>query len=129
MNNKAIHDSLNNNTESLNNKDNTACSMTVAYFLTGKFKGGSAEEQQLSLDDLIDLLHSVDHERVVGGNGAVISDDALMALLDRSFTSKKAETAATTRAGANANRHDEVFKVLEERDVHGNVLHSMTAKS
>lgn len=63
---------------------------------------------------------------MVGGSDAVISDGALMALLDRSFTSKKAETATKTQTEAKGNnRHDEVFKVLEERDVHGTVLHSM----
>ena len=92
--------------------------------LVGKFKGYSAEEQQLSLEDLMDLLHSVDHERVVGGSDAVISDGALAALLDRSFTSKKVGAAAT-RAEAKTNRHEEVFKVLEERDIHGNVLRSV----
>ena len=42
-------------------------------------------DETLSLDALVDLLHSVDHDKVANNKDAVaISDEALAALLDRS---------------------------------------------
>ena len=91
---------------------------------TGKFKGYSSEDQQLSLEDLVDLLHSVDHDRVVRTSDAVISDTALKALLDRTYTpsnSCKGGGGGGEREGEG--EHYGVFKVLTESDSdHGNIL-------
>ena len=75
----------------------------------GKFKGYNGTNTQFSLDDLMDLLHTVDHHKVVNSNdGAVFSDEALAALLDRNFNTEivqdQHQPPGTT----------DLFKVLEE---------------
>ena len=96
------------------------------YILTGKFKGLSSK-YDLSIDDLIDLLHSADHEKIVNNQDAVISDEALAALLDRTVQS---EDALTENKTTNINRlmstsnHSCVFKVIAERDSSGTLMSS-----
>ena len=84
------------------------------------------ENQQLSLDALVDLLSSVDHDKVVTSKDAVISDEALGALLDRSFCSKKPQDQEKEN---QTSKHSEVFKVLEVRDEKGNVIHNLDTES
>lgn len=72
---------------------------------------------QISLEALADLLNSVDHDKVVTSKDAVISDEALLALLDRSFSSSK----QNQDVGSQKVKHTEVFKVLEESDEKGNI--------
>lgn len=76
---------------------------------------------QISLEALADLLNSVDHDKVVTSKDAVISDEALLALLDRSFSSSK----QNQDVGSQKTKHTEVFKVLEESDEKGNILHNL----
>lgn len=92
---------------------------------SGKFKGygTNREDEQLSVDDLVGLLQSVDHEKVVSSSDAVISNEALVALLDRSFSNKNPKVDSSAKP--NEEKHVEIFKVLEERDEHGNILCSM----
>ena len=105
----------------------------IKFPSTGKFKNLS----DLSIDNLIDHLHSVDHDKVVSSSDAVISDEALEALLDRSMQlqsgGKPAESdgdslgsfgAAGGQEGAgssSAGDHSDVFKVIAERDSSGEV--------
>ena len=89
--------------------------------IIGKFKGVSSKFNDLSIDDLIDLLHSVDHERVVSSNSAVISDKALEALLDRSLQNDKEVNKKDQDIVSTSSEHSSVFKVIAERDSHGNV--------
>jgi len=96
------------------------------YICAGKFKGYGVENQQLSLDALVDLLSSVDHDKVVTSKDAVISDEALGALLDRSFCSKKPQDQEKEN---QTSKHSEVFKVLEVRDEKGNVIHNLDTES
>ena len=98
--------------------------LNYLHIYVGKFKGYGAENQQLSLDALVDLLNSVDHDKVVTSKDAVISDEALLALLDRSFSGEQ-----NRKIGGQKAKHTEVFKVLEERDEQGNILHTLEAKS
>ena len=88
----------------------------------GKFKG-KANDFDLSLDDLVELLHSVDHHKVVDSRDAVISDEQLEALLDRTLTcqEKKKETESSTSSGCSAGDQS-LFRVIEERDAKGNVI-------
>ena len=79
-------------------------------FTAGKFKGYSREDQQLSLEDLTSLLHSVDHESIVDSHDAIISDKALEALLDRSPGAMK------EGEGKGASEHGGIFKVIAEQD-------------
>ena len=88
---------------------------------SGKFKGYSGEDQQLSLEDLTSLLQSVDHETVVNSNDVIISDKALDALLDRSIG-----TSGGGEAGEGAHKEMEgVFKVIHEQDLSRNSLPSI----
>ena len=96
------------------------------YICAGKFKGYGVENQQLSLDALVDLLSSVDHDKVVTSKDAVISDEALGALLDRSFCSKMPQDQEKEN---QTSKHSEVFKVLEVRDEKGNVIHNLDTES
>lgn len=82
------------------------------------------------MDDLVDLLNSVDHEKVVNSGDAVISDEALEALLDRSMhghipesDSKEKEDGDTSKSvSSTAAAHTELFKVIAERDSSGNLI-------
>ena len=88
---------------------------------SGKFKGYSGEDQQLSLEDLMSLLQSVDHETVVDSNDVIISDKALDALLDRSIG-----TSGGGEAGEGAHKEMEgVFKVIHDQDSSRNSLPSI----
>ena len=88
---------------------------------SGKFKGYSGEDQQLSLEDLTSLLQSVDHETVVDSNDVIISDKALDALLDRSIG-----TSGGGEAGEGAHKEMEgVFKVIHDQDLSRNSLPSI----
>ena len=99
------------------------CYFCYALFLfVGKFKG-KANEIDLSLDDLVELLHSVDHHKVVNSRDAVISDEQLEALLDRTLTSqeKKNKKKSTKSSSPSAAGDQSLFRVIEERDVKGNI--------
>ena len=77
--------------------------------MAGKFKGYNGTNTQFSLDDLTDLLHAVDHHKVVNSDdGAVFSSEALEALLDRNFTSKTMQNDQVPPGTTD------LFKVLEE---------------
>ena len=87
--------------------------------LAGKFKGNTNDSAcDLSLEDLSDLLNSVDHDRVVGRDGQVISDDALAALLDRTATKRPVNECPDQGSDDNGDEgetnHSGVFKVLED---------------
>ena len=84
--------------------------MCTIHSTAGKFKGYSVEEQQLSLEDLVSLLHSVDHQSVVDSGDAILSDQALAALLDRRVT------------GERGGELEGVFKVIHEQHSTGNTL-------
>lgn len=74
----------------------------------------------LSLDDLVELLHSVDHHKVVDNSGgAVISDEQLEALLDRTLTSQ--EKNKQKEKSDQTLKEQNLFRVIEERDAKGNV--------
>lgn len=105
--------------------------MTSAFYIhctlshAGKFKGFSSNND-LSIEDLVDLLHSVDHDKVVSSSDAVISDKALAALLDRTMSGSKQDLSS---AGATEEAkkkmtvgHSSVFRVIAERDSHGNLI-------
>ena len=93
------------------------------FALIGKFKGVSSD-YELSIDDLVDLLHSVDHEKIVDSENAVISDGALAALLDRTLQGDKAteEDAEGSLKGAGSIAHSGVFKIIAERDSSGKLV-------
>ena len=94
----------------------------VLCCVAGKFKGYSGEDQQLSLEDLISLLQSVDHEREVDSSDAIISDKALEALLDRSVS----QPGEGEREGERQSKEIEgVFKVIHEQDSSGKTLPSI----
>ena len=107
----------------------------VIFIITscpGKFKGYSGEDQQISLEDLVSLLHSVDHDEVVSNGDAVISDEALEALLDRSVGTEGKGNGAIKAAGGEGSgrerdggKHGGVFKVILEQDSTRNVLQTV----
>ena len=88
---------------------------------SGKFKGYNRGDTQLTLDDLVELLKSVDHDKVVKSQ-KIISDSALEALLDRNFTS---ENGLKSVGGDSVGEHTEVFKVIEEQVDGRSVLKSV----
>lgn len=75
----------------------------------GKFKGYNKSNIALSVDDLVDLLKSVDHDKIVKSND-IISDSALEALLDRNFNHQKRPNEK------DDIKHDDIFKVVEEQN-------------
>lgn len=90
-----------------------------------------SSDYDLSIEDLVDLLHSVDHEKVVKSKDAVISDEALAALLDRTLTSdkmnsdpgfKEKEKEDDSLKSANSIVHLGLFKVIAERDSTGKLI-------
>lgn len=90
-----------------------------------------SSDYDLSIEDLVDLLHSVDHEKVVKSKDAVISDEALAALLDRTLTSdkmnsdpgfKEKEKEDDSLKSANSIVHSGLFKVIAERDSTGKLI-------
>ena len=97
----------------------------VLILLVGKFKG-KASEIDLSLDDLVELLHSVDHHKVVDSGNAVITDQQLEALLDRTLTSQENKTSdkgtECTKSSLPVADDQSIFRVIEERDAKGNVI-------
>ena len=97
------------------------------FVFLGKFKGYSGEDQQLSLEDLASLLHSVDHEKVVESSDAIISDEALEALLDRSIQTGRegGEGGGEGKGERGGRQHEGVFKVIDEQDSSGNTLLSI----
>lgn len=106
----------------------------------------------MSIEDLVELLHSVDHEKVVSSKDAVISDAALEALLDRTLSKDKpslsspsslpttdqssfkerkdegdtltASASGSTNTGSSTVEHASIFKVIAERDSKGNLITS-----
>lgn len=100
------------------------------YVNVGKFKGYSGKEQQLSLEDLTSLLHSVDHQKVVNSNDAIISDKALEVLLDRTFVKPSGdgngvEMKENESITNDVREHEAIFKVINEQDTPGNTLLSI----
>ena len=98
---------------------------------TGKFKGYSKADQNLTMDDLKELLKSVDHDQVVNSTD-VISDEALAALLDRSLSSSSAASARTNEEVAPSGgevAHSNLFVVLEENTGEGTILKSVNAST
>ena len=103
----------------------TSTQTTHLCIHVGKFKGATSDND-LSLDDLSELLHSVDHDKVVNSDGQIISDEALAALLDRTVRTKPVTVSPdqgsdTSKVAGEGTSHSGVFKVLEEI---GNVVHS-----
>ena len=96
--------------------------LLVYCFLTpGKFKG-KANDFDLSLDDLVELLHSVDHHKVVDSRDAVISDEVLEALLDRTLSCQENKKEKESSVSSCCPAGDQsLFRVIEERDADGNV--------
>ena len=100
-------------------------SIIIILFI-GKFKGLSSQ-CDISVDDLIDLLHSVDHDKVVNNQDAVISDKALAALLDRTMNNEQEGPSikdASITEQAVTNHYQDNFKVIAERDGRGNLIRS-----
>ena len=85
----------------------------TCYFLPEKFKGNRASNA-LSIEELTDLLRSVDHDKVVKTND-IISDEALEALLERDFAVNPVNDSV------NDTVHNKVFKIVKE-DVQNDVL-------
>ena len=96
----------------------------MLLFCAGKFKGLS-NKYDISIDDLVDLLHSVDHEKVVNQD-AVISDNALAALLDRTLTNEDDKTGENRMEDVDPHmtmgNHGDLFKVIAERDCQGKLI-------
>ena len=90
---------------------------------SGKFKGYNKGDTQLTLDDLVELLKSVDHDKVVKSQ-KIISDSALEALLDRNFTSENGLKSVGGDSDS-VGEHAEVFKVIEEQVDGRSVLKSV----
>ncbi len=92
----------------------------------GRFKGYSGEDQQLSVDDLVDLLHSVDHDKVVSGGDAVISDDDLRSLLDRNLSGDVGQPeggdGGEEGGVSGEEKHSTIFRVVEGRGTSGKVV-------
>lgn len=78
-----------------------------------------SSDYELSIDDLVDLLHSVDHEKVVDSEDAVISDEALAALLNRTLQSDKIKEKDEDSLKST---HLGIFKVIAERDSSGKLI-------
>ena len=92
---------------------------------SGKFKGYNRGDTQLTLDDLVELLKSVDHDKVVKSQ-KIISDSALEALLDRNFTSENGlKSVGGDSDSDSVGEHAEVFKVIEEQVDGRSVLKSV----
>lgn len=95
----------------------------------GKFKG-LLSNYELSVEDLIDLMNSVDHQKVVNSRDAVISDESLVALLDRTLQSEMNSDLGFKERGkekdnlktASSTTHSGVFRVLSERDSSGKLI-------
>ena len=99
--------------------------------LSGKFKG-SITDSDVSLDDLVDLLQSVEHDKVVNSKDAVISDEALRALLNRNLSNNDNDDGKVARSleesVGDGPKHSDVFKVIEERDSSGNIRKCMQSE-
>ena len=93
----------------------------VFHLYKGKFKGYNKSNIALSVDDLVDLLKSVDHDKIVKSN-EIISDFALEALLDRNFTHQKRPNVK------DDTKHDDIFKVVEEQNGSSNCVRWMDEK-
>lgn len=94
------------------------------FIVVGKFKGLS-NDSDLSIEDLVDLLDSVDHDKVVNSGDAVISDGALSALLDRDLNlDRSSKTKKKQKSG-----HSDLFKVIAERDANGNLIEAVSSTS
>uniref|UniRef100_A0A1X7TQS9 Proliferation-associated SNF2-like protein n=1 Tax=Amphimedon queenslandica TaxID=400682 RepID=A0A1X7TQS9_AMPQE len=80
----------------------------------GKFKGGKdGQSSAFTVEELVELLESVDHDKVVSSND-IISDTALAALLDRSMLTGSSGKSGTATVGPD---HDSIFKVIiEDKD-------------
>ena len=78
------------------------------------------------MDDLVELLHSVDHHKVVDSQDAVMSDEQLEALLDRTLTTQekkiKSESTSIKSSRSSATGDQSLFRVIEERDTKGNII-------
>ena len=107
------------NIDALRDHSSFTCHFFHTLQISGKFKG-KANDLDLSLDDLVELLHSVDHHKVVDNSGgAVISDEQLEALLDRTLTSQ--EKNKQKERSDQTSKEQNLFRVIEERDAKGNV--------
>ena len=95
-----------------------------------KFKGYNCKtDAALSLDDLMDLLNSVDHENVISTQ-QVLSDSALEALLDRNFaTSTSTKRKSDEIMKDQITRHCEFFKVVEEQQDCNNTLQVVNSEN
>jgi len=95
--------------------------LSILLVFAGKFKGLSSQ-CDLSIDDLIDLLHSVDHEKVVNNQAAVISDKALAALLDRTMTNNLDGSGSSGQSQSSSGHYPVNFRVIAESDSRGNLV-------
>lgn len=75
-------------------------------------------------------MNSVDHQKVVNSRDAVISDESLVALLDRTLQSEMNSDLGFKERGkekdnlktASSTTHSGVFRVLSERDSSGKLI-------
>lgn len=83
-------------------------------FIIGKFKGGKdGQSSAFTVEELVELLESVDHDKVVSSDD-IISDTALAALLDRSMLTGSSGMSDSATVGPD---HDSIFKVIiEDKD-------------
>ena len=102
--------------------------MFVCLFVSiDKFKGYNKSDATLSIDDLFELLHSVDHDNIVNTQ-QVLSESALEAILDRSFGQRKLQNCSDSENTVKKHnkKHCEFFKVVEEaQDNDGTALRSI----
>ena len=80
------------------------------------------------MDDLKELLKSVDHDKVVNSTD-IISEDALAALLDRSLSSGGAVANKEATSSSGEGTHSNLFVVLEENTGKGKILKSVNASA
>ena len=64
----------------------------------------------------------MDHEKIVNSSDAIISDDALAALLDRSI---QLNTVGERGERGKEGKHSDVFRVIKEQDSDGKVLQTI----
>ncbi len=105
----------------------------MLFLLIDKFKGyNSKADTAISLDDLMDLLQSVDHDKVVNTQ-QILSDSALEAILDRNFASKETNNQVITEnlikpAVNGVDKHCEYFEVVEQLGDSENTLKGINSE-
>ncbi len=72
-------------------------------------------------------VHAMDHEKVVNNQAAVISDNALAALLDRTMSKDPdshtpSSNSTISQTTTSSKQYQDNFKVIAERNSRGNVI-------